>query len=190
MKLGMLACATMLLFPLLSTGQEREKTSSLDEFEAFCQHAACQRNVVVELREPGESVYKKTFDLMPPSVQPMMLTLFPGQSIEAAASFKDGQFTGWRPVAEAGPDDVRMSFRFSQDEKAPHPMLLMIVNKGSKNIKLDLGQMRPQDEDPMRTSSCPVLAGKGDVEFWPYPIVELLVGTPKLVDVSNSITCD
>src|SRR5690242_3319132 len=75
-----------------------------EDFRTFCIHAACQHDVDIDLIQPGLVQYHRHFDLLPPSVQPQVVTVYAGQKVKAAATFKDGKFAGWTeaPAAKAG----------------------------------------------------------------------------------------
>src|SRR5579871_6156010 len=82
------------------------------EFEAFCAspNANCQHDIDIDLVDSDGSKFHKHFDLMPPSVQPGFVTIYPGQTIKAAASFQDGKFSGWIEASTAKPDDIVLTF--------------------------------------------------------------------------------
>ena len=50
--------------------------------------------------------------------------------------------------------------------------------------------MMPLDTDGLyKTSSCPVIAGGGAFEMWPYPIFQLVLGNARLLDAKAPMAC-
>ncbi|HEY3644996.1 MAG TPA: hypothetical protein VGM16_06620 [Gammaproteobacteria bacterium] len=143
-----------------------------EDFRTFCTHAACQHDVDVDLVQADGGKYHRHFDLLPPSVQPQLITIYPGQKVQAAATFKDGKFAGWIDASAAKADDVILSFDLEQGSIG---MTLSIHNDGQKLVKLDLSKLDLQaaSDEPQHTSSCPVFAGKGDFELWSEPVFEI-----------------
>lgn len=155
-----------------------------EDFQTYCSHADCQHDVDIDLIQADGSKYHRHFSLMPPTVQPQLVTIYPGQTVKAAASFKDGKFAGWTTVKEAKPDDVVLAFKLEQVEPG---MMLSVVNDSGKQVKLALYKVDLQhpEDDPAYTSSCPVLAGSGGFEHWPEPIFEIDV---RSADISLTST--
>lgn len=161
---------------------------SHEDFRTFCSHADCQRDVDIDLATSDGKLYHRHFALLPPSVQPDLVTIYPGQKVQAAAVFRDGKFGGWVEAGAAKPGDVLLAFELQQ---GPAGMVLSIHNGSQKTVKLALAKvdLRASGDDPQHTSSCPVLAGGADSETWPEPIFEIDVQSADLSPAAAG-TCD
>lgn len=150
-----------------------------EDFRTFCTHAACQRDVDIDLIQAGLGEYHHHFELLPPSVQPEVVTVYAGQKVKAAATFKDGKFAGWVAPAAATADDVMLSFDLQQ---ASSGMMLDVHNDSQRMVKLSLFKvdLRAVGGEPQYTSSCPVMAGTGDFETWPEAVFEIDVRSADL----------
>lgn len=157
-----------------------------EDFQTYCTHAACQHDVDIDLTQADGNKYHRHFSLMPPTVQPQLITVYPGQTVKAAAAFKDGQFTGWTTVPAAQAGDVVLTFKLEQGAAG---MMLSVHNDSGKQVKLALYKVDLQhpDDDPAYTSSCPVLAGGDGFETWPESIFEIDV---RSADISAASACN
>ena len=151
-----------------------------EDFHTYCTHAACQHDVDIDLVQANGGRYHRHFDLLPPSVQPHLVTVHPGQTVKAAASFEDGKFIGWSEAAAAKPGDVLLTFKLQQGIAG---MMLSVHNDSDRPVKLTLLKVDLQaaDDEPEHTSSCPVMARGGDFETWPEPVFEIDVRSAGLV---------
>ena len=150
-----------------------------EDFRTFCTHAACQHDVDIDLIQAGLAGYHHHFELLPPAVQPEVVTVYAGQKVKAAATFKDGRFAGWVEPAAATADDVILTFDLQQGSSG---MMLDMHNDSQKMVKLSLYKvdLRAIGGEPQYTSSCPVMAGAGDFETWPEPVFEIDVRSAEI----------
>lgn len=159
-----------------------------EDFRSFCSHAACQHDVDIDLTQADGRLYHRHFDLLPPSVQPQLVTVYPGQTVKVAATFKDGKFAGWAEATAAKLGDVVLSFDLRQGSAG---MMLSVHNDSETRVKLSVAKVDLQaaSDEPKHTSSCPVMPGGGDFETWPEPVFQIDVQS---ADISPAMAgaCD
>ncbi|MFZ5637254.1 MAG: hypothetical protein ACOY82_11815 [Pseudomonadota bacterium] len=137
----------------------------------------CRENLQVVLRRDGGETYDRTFALLPPAVQPHMISVHPGEIVRAVPLFENERFAGWRaPRADEPADTQILTIDLDQmDDKAG--MMASVSTNTGPALKLRMGLVRLDGSDePESTSSCPLRAGGWkNFEMWPYPIFVLLV---------------
>lgn len=164
--------------PGMAEKEPTDRAASENELREFCKTALspCRENLRVMLRRDDGATYDKTFDLLPPAVQQGMITVHPGETVQAVPLFEKGEFSGWRAAKPDEPAGVQvLTIRLEQMEARIGMQAHVKTNTGPA-LKLRMGLMRLDSDEPESTSSCPLMAGGGAVfEMWPYPIFMLLV---------------
>ena len=173
-------------------GQQSEQASGPDTLREHCKTAPCRRDIRIRLRREKGDVYDETFELLPPAVQPGLLSIHPGETVSAVPIFENGEFTGWRLP---GPDEPAgtqiLTIKLSQSDDRPNMMARVSTNTGPA-LKLRMGLIRLDgNEEPESTSSCPLAEGGfSSFEMWPYPIFVLLVADAKRPATSDGMKCE
>lgn len=149
------------------------------ELRAYCKTSPvpCRENLQVVLRRDKGENYERTFQLLPPSVQPDMVSVHPGETVRAVPLFENGRFAGWRaPRADEPAETQILTIALEQMDDDVGMMASVSTNTGPA-LKLRMGLIRLDGGDePESTSSCPLQAGGSrGFEMWPYPIFVLLV---------------
>ena len=82
-----------------------------------------------------------------------------------------------RITYQRDPTKADVEFKFTQ-EKSPNGlmMLLVIRNKLKRSLFLDAKMTVPEKKEIYKTSVLPVKASLSNVESWPHPIVQLVLG--------------
>lgn len=167
------------------------EAASLDALQTYCRTAPspCREHLRITLRREGDAPYDQTFDLLPPAVQGGIITVHPGETVRAVPLFDENDaFTGWRAAQDDEPADTQvLTIDLSQREGKIHMMAHVSTNTGPA-LKLRMGLMRLDSEEPESTSSCPLSEGGfSNFEMWPFPIFVLMVAEavhPSGADVS------
>lgn len=136
----------------------------------------CREQLRIVLRRDKGETYDETHALLPPPVQPGMVSVYPGETVRAVPTFEGDRFSGWRAVRDDEPADTQiLSIELKQTDDRAGMSAVVATNTGPA-LKLRMGLIRLDAEDPESTSSCPLQAGGGtNHEMWPYPIFVLLV---------------
>ncbi len=162
-----------------STASANEKNADEENLETYCETSVelCRKNLRIVLRRKEGEAYDETFALLPPAVQPGMLSVHPGETVRAVPQFENGEFAGWRtPKADEPADTQILTISLEQNDKSEGMMASVGTNTGPA-LKLRMGLVRIDGDDaPESTSSCPLAEGGGHTfEMWPYPVFVLLV---------------
>jgi hypothetical protein len=68
-------------------------------------------------------------------------------------------------------------------------MMLSLHNPFNRPLKFNMGIMPMGSDDLYKTSSCPIIAGGGSYEMWPYPIFQVVLGDGRLMNPDDSTAC-
>jgi hypothetical protein len=188
---AILVCASLVRAESLDkdNAQATDRPASTDELREYCKTAPspCREHLQVKLRRDSGPLYDKTFDLLPPPVQQGMVTVHPGETVRAVPLFENDAFSGWRAVKPDEPADTQiLSIELDQMEGKTGMMARVTTNTGPP-LKLRMGLMRLDSEEPESTSSCPLAAGGGVYEMWPYPIFMLLIADAERVSDDDMV---
>jgi hypothetical protein len=188
--LAVWASSAIAASPQKSADDGSSRPAGDNELREFCKTAPspCRENLRVMLRRDEGEPYDMTFDLLPPAVQAGMLTVHPGETVRAVPLFEDGEFSGWRAAKPDEPADTQiLTIEFEQMEGRTGMQAQVSTNTGPA-LKLRMGLMRLDSEEPESTSSCPLVANGGTVfEMWPYPMFMLLVADAKRVSDDDMV---
>ena len=171
-----------------------DQAAQLEALRTYCRTspAPCREHLRITLRRDNGKPYDRTFDLLPPAVQPDMVSVHPGETVRAVPLFKDGKFSGWRmprPDEPAGTQIV--TIHLAQAEKGVGMTAKVSTNSG-EGLKLRMGLVRLDGTDqPEATSSCGLRSGGfTSFESWPYPIFVLLVADAKHLPDDALASCE
>lgn len=165
---------------------------ALKALQDYCKTSAspCREHLRIQLRRDKGESYDRTFDLLPPPVQPNMISVHPGETVRAVPIFENDTFTGWRaPRADDPADTQTLTIQL---EQAPGraDMLAHVGNNTASTLKLRMGLVRIDgDNAPESTSSCPLRPGMTNFESWPYPIFVLIVAEAKRIPEAEAGLC-
>jgi hypothetical protein len=153
----------------------------------MCEHTVCQRNLHVVLKQKDGKTYDQTFGVFPGIVQDMGITVVAGQTIFVEAELSGDQLVNMKAVDAVVHPNKTITATLTQNKDGA--MMLSLANPFPKPLKFDMGMM-PLDTDGLyKTSSCPVIAGGGAFEMWPYPIFQLVLGNARLLDAKAPMAC-
>ncbi len=162
---------------------------SMDE---LCQTVlkGCRRNVTVQFRQADGTEYRKFFDVMYPPVQNRTLvTVFVGETLRLKATVSADRISELAPAADT--DDASSVIEISLKQMPDKPdMMLVIRNPFDRLLKYKAAMQVPPKNDPIATSTCPVLAGKLGIETWPHPVFQVLLSDFHFLPSLESTTCD
>jgi hypothetical protein len=160
---------------------------SQPDSDAMCKATICQHGVHVTLKKHDGSVFDRTFDVMPGVVQPLFVTIIAGQSINIEADKVGDGLEHLRVVDVVSHPEKTLTFKLEQADDGG--MLLTTHNPFDRLLKFNMGVLPLESERVMKTSSCPVMAGKMSMEMWPYPIFEVVLSKARFVDETQHV-CD
>lgn len=93
-----------------------------------------------------------------------------------------------RPVARPEKPDATLELKFEQLPGKPD-MMLTVSNPLPVAVRFRMGFMRPDSDRLLRTSSCPVLAGKKLFEHWPHAIYQLVLADAQVLAGGEDVSC-
>lgn len=137
-----------------------------------------------ELRQPfvlrlyldAKHGYEVNFDQPVPYVYHNNVFIFPGESFGLKLHVENGKIKTVTYRKETAGADITLEFRqMMKDDKLKGSMMLQIQNHADKDVYMDAVMRVPQRKGTLTTSILPVMAGKGDFEMWPHPIVGLVL---------------
>lgn len=185
--LALAGCGGAAVKPGLALGS-RPATEA--EFAAYCQTAACRKDVHFTLKREGKPPFEYNVALFPPIVSNGVLTLLPGDHLLVEATPTATGLTDLK-VVETMRDPSRtlvISFTQGDDDTG---MMLSITNPFDKTLKYGADMMLLDgDERFHHTSICPVMAGLSSFEMWPQPIFQLVLGHWRFATGKDAGTCD
>lgn len=117
------------------------------------------------------------------------VTILPGEEIHITFDIKDAKLSNPRAVTQKSDMYPALSFRFQQ-EAVTGDTLLRITSTLNHTVKFDLGMMLPEGERILKTSSCPVLAGKSSYEHWGYPVFQFIAARFRVLPAGSAMTCE
>lgn len=170
-----------------------DEAASIEELRSYCKTSAapCRENLRIVLQRKNGRKYDKSFELMPPAVQPGFLTIHPGETVKAVPEFENGKFAGWRlPKPDEPAGTQILTINLEQSDKNESMMAIVRTNTGPA-LKLNMGLIRLDGHrKPESTSSCGLRAGGfSSYEMWPYPIFTLIVTDAKRLADDEAVTC-
>lgn len=154
----------------------------------MCEQTACRRNVRIRLQQEDGSYFDRTFEIFPGVVQPMGITVVAGETVYLEADVAGDTLANIRAV-----DDIRNPNKtiVAHFEQADHGgMMLSLRNPFDRPLKFRMAIMPLDREDLYKTSSCPVIAGGGSYEMWPYPIFQVLLMEPRFLVSAGQMACE
>lgn len=172
---------------------EPAKNADEENLDTYCETSVepCRKHLRIVLRRKEGEAYDETFALLPPAVQPGMLSIHPGETVRAVAEFENGEFAGWRtPKADEPADTQILTISLEQIENDAGMRANVGTNTGPA-LKLRMGLVRIDGDDSAEsTSSCPLAEGGGHTfEMWPYPIFVLLVADATRPAKDDGMVC-
>lgn len=154
-----------LFAPSLSPAQEAQGDASESNMADVCANAACQQHVRVTLKDKDGATFDRTFDWLPPVVQPFGVLVAAGQTVYVEADVVDGKLVNLKAVDKVTRPAKTITATLEQVDG--RGMMLSVKNPFDRPIKFSMGIM-PLDKDTLfKTSSCPVIAGGNSFEMWP-----------------------
>ena len=150
----------------------------------------CRRNMTVQFRQADGSEYRKFFDVMYPPVQNRTLvTVFVGETLRLKATVSDDRISELALAADTDSASSVIEISLKQMPDKPD-MMLVIRNPFDRLLKYKAAMQVPPANDPMATSTCPVLPGKLGIETWPHPVFQVLLSDFHFLPSLESTTCD
>ena len=187
------AIAALATLPLawamaVHAGEANTASPSQEDTEReMCEHTVCQRNIHVVLKQKDGKTYDQTFGVFPGVVQGMGITVVAGQTVHVEADVSGDRLVNLKAADTVVHADKTITATLTQDQNGG--MMLSLTNPFARPLKFDMGMM-PLDTDGLyKTSSCPVIAGGGSFEMWPYPIFQLVLGNARLLDANAPMAC-
>lgn len=176
-----------------AAASEHEKNADEENLDAYCETSVepCRKNLRIVLRRKEGEAYDETFALLPPAVQPGMLSIHPGETVRAVPYFENGAFAGWRTPKTDEPADTQiLTISLEQNDKGEGMIASVGTNTGPA-LKLRMGLVRIDGDDAAEsTSSCPLAEGGGHTfEMWPYPVFVLLVADATRPAKDDGMVC-
>lgn len=163
-------------------------SSGLPPKEKLCPKGDCRGPIIIKLIREDGSVFKQQHEYLYPIIQPMGITILAGEHINITGDFRDKKLTNIRAIAASEKEKPLITFDFEQKDK--ETMLLTVVNNSKYDIKYHLAMMPLKENKLIKTSSCPVSAGKMVFESWPFPIYQLLVPEIFIIEATDKIKCE
>jgi hypothetical protein len=169
-------------------GEANTASPSQEDIEReMCEHTVCQRNLHVVLKQKDGKTYDQTFAVFPGVVQEMGITVVAGQTVHVEADVAGDRLVKLKAVDAIAHPDKTITATLTQDQNGG--TMLSLTNPFARPLKFDMGMM-PLDADSLfKTSSCPVIAGGGSFEMWPYPIFQLVLANARLLDAGAPMAC-
>ena len=152
----------------------------------MCKKVGCAFDVHVILKRKDGSTYDKILPVVP-VVQPSGVSVYAGQSVLFEADIQGDQLVNLKLVKTIEHPEKTLSASLQQ--KPDNSMMLTVHNPFKKNLKIAMGMMPLDHPSLLKTTSCPVLAGKFGIELWPYPIFQVWLGNMRLLNDSAEMAC-
>lgn len=195
MKRLMHAAVVALALPLgacawFSAGPEDAPAAAVDAEQAqACADRSCRGKTVVKLQLASGELLQRQFDWFNPVIQDNSISILAGEELFIEADEQDGRLVNLKQVPENAHPEKTLVFKFWQDP-GHVDMTLAVSNPFSRPLKYRLSLMDTQSSELKPVSSCSVLGGGAAYEYWPKPIVQLLVVEPVLLPASAPHTCE
>lgn len=160
----------------------------LEDEARMCAAVGCRRNVTIRLQREDGGVFHRRYPVFPPPVQEGSIMILPGETLFVEAEVQGDRLVGLRAVERVTAPEKTLVARFEQLEDGA--MLLSLQNPFRRHLKFHMAFM-PLDQDRMfKTSSCPVVPGGSAFEHWPFPIFQLLLFQPRLLEQDAAGVCE
>lgn len=153
----------------------------------MCPTGKCQRDLRVTLRREDGTLYEGRFKVWPATVQPMGVIVMAGQTVYVEAEVAGDRLVNLVAVNTVTRPERTITAKFEQNAKGG--MLLTLHNPFPKELKFNMGMMPLKSERLVKTSSCPVGAGIHLLEHWPFPIFQVVLGNPRLLNAGDNLAC-
>jgi hypothetical protein len=155
-----------------------------------CERVLCRDATTVRVLQEDGSTLEVSLPARLPFVQPNgWITIFPGEEIFIEVDVEGDRVSNPRAVRNTESPTTTLTFKFWQAPNRKDSFLL-IANPFPRPVKFNLG-MRPVPEERLRkTTSCPVLAGRTQVEHWPHPIVQLVIANIRFLPEGAERKCE
>jgi len=177
----------LLSFCLSSLSVAQYRDVSPEEAERdMCKKVGCAFDVHVVLKQKDGSTYNKNLHVVP-VVQPGGVSVYAGQSVLFEADIQDDQLVNLKLVKTIEHPEKTLSA--SLEQKPDSSMMFTLHNPFKKNLKIAMGMMPLDHPSLLKTTSCPVLAGKLGIELWPYPIFQIWLGNMRFLNDSAEMVC-
>jgi hypothetical protein len=155
------------------------------EAAALCSNGGCRgaKRVRFELGR-GETVERPQPEV--PYVHGGEVYVLPGDTFTVTGDLQGDRLVNLRKVADGEKPANRVTVRFGQSGDRENPLMVLLVESTlARNLSyqatvVPLG--RPEHEP---TSVCPVPAGAGTAEAWPFPIEALVMRELRLFDTTE-----
>ncbi len=173
-KESILRYIAIIFLTIITSSSYAKERMSLDE---FCKSNSCRQDLTISLKQKDGTKFENTFKLLPPAVQPSFISIYAGETIYIEAVEEKEAPTGLVQVKSMKNPDKTIMFKFEQqnDISDGKSMLLTVKNPFSKPIRYNIGMMPLDQENLIKTSSCPVIAKGSVFEIWPFPIFQIVV---------------
>jgi hypothetical protein len=155
--------------------------------EKMCAETKCQHNLRVVLKQKDGTTYDRTFAVFPSTVQGFGITVVAGQTIYVEADIDGNDLVKYRAVDQIANPKITITAKFEQMKDGG--MMLSLHNPFNRPLKFNMGIMPMGSDDLYKTSSCPIIAGGGSYEMWPYPIFQVVLGDGRLMNPDDSTAC-
>lgn len=161
--------------------------SQTEIVERMCRLTACQHGLHVALKQQDGTLFEKTYDVFPAVVQEAGILVVAGQTVYVEADVEDGRLVNLGAVEAVAHPEKTITAHLEQS--ADGGMLLTLRNPFGSALRFRMGMM-PLGSDALHaTSSCPVIAGGGSYEMWPYPIFQVLLAEGRLLRGGDDMSC-
>jgi hypothetical protein len=146
----------------------------------FSRPCAAQENpvfrspFVLKIRIDSGHYYEEKFDKVP-YVADNEVYLFAGENFGINVTIVENEIS--QITYQRDPTKANVNFTFTQKESPSGLMMLLLIrNKLKRSLLLDAKMTVPGQKGIYKTSVLPVKAGLSNVESWPHPIVQLVLG--------------
>lgn len=163
------------------------KATSPESFKAFCEKNPCQKNLKVKLQKSDGSIYEKTMELFPPSVQPSFISIVAGQTLYLEAKVSKGKFVGFRTVDRV--ENAQTTIVAQLTQQANRGMLLPLNNPFARPIRFRMAIMPLDSQEAHQTSSCPIMKEGGSFESWPEPLFQVFLSDAQFLEEGDDMGC-
>lgn len=145
-----------------------------------CRDAACRGRTTIKLKLASGELLQRQFDWFNPVVQGTSISILPGEELFIEAEERDGFLVDLKQVERNENPAKTLVLKFWQDP-GQVDMVLAVSNPFGKHLKYRLNLMGADSDTLSPASSCPVLPGGSAYEYWPRPIIQLLLSEPRLI---------
>jgi hypothetical protein len=144
--------------------------------EALCRTVLCRPVSVIRLRMKDGKNFESVLPQATPIVSGGMVTILPGETVMVEAKLVNGSLVELTAVSKILHPERTLTFQLKQEPKLADGlgMVLTVRSPFPGATKYRLGMMLPSGDRILKTSSCPIDAGKPVFESWPHPIFQLV----------------